>query len=287
MITKYNLFLERKNNKDQLNEGLFGKLFNWLGKISKQIKGSVEIDKIFDKYKTNINQLFDKWIDASKQFKASKTNVQQGLENEKQIETPTVAKPVTEAKEIIQTQQVQGSDTQKMDADSIEKLNKLYTDKINDVTKQAVAQIEEVGKSLNKKNPSRSLEKYITTKKYEFQDIVFRKKEEYYKETGNKETLLKVQKARAEIEKKLQASSKELQNILKEEGGDQKTEYKTGQKLKYTKKDGTENIAQVVQDQEDVQKNSIKLKTDKNKGGFAIKKDKIVQVVQDIQKTQN
>ena len=245
MITNYKLFLERREEieNQKLNEGLFKNLFNFLGKIGKNIKGSKEVDKIFNNYRTKIDEIFNKWTEAAKNSKASDKNVKSNLEEgSDQVETPTVVKESID--QIAQKTQQSQTDLSQLDADALKKLDKLYTEQINKLQREAITQIEEIGKSLNAKNPSRKLSKYVTAKKYEFQEIVFKKKEEYYEKTGNKVTLVKVQKARLGIEKKYQESVNELKNLEKnkEESDvgnikikikDKEYEIKIGDEIKY------------------------------------------------------
>jgi hypothetical protein len=117
-----------------------------------------------------------------------------------------------------------------------------------------------INQRLNKKNPSEQLKKYISAKEFEMKDFIYMTRQR----------------------KQLKIKSEELKKIVKEPN----VEYKPGQKLRYTRKSGDENVAQVSQDQKDVQKDSIKLKSDKNKSGFAIKRNNIIKVQSQAQ-TQN
>lgn len=76
--------------------------------------------------------------------------------------------------------------------------------------------------------------------------------------------------------------AKRLEDALKNKESGNSTNYEKGDKVKYNKKDGSENEGEVT-DQDGVEDGFVKLKTDANQNGFIIQKDKIVGKIEDIE----
>jgi len=257
-IYSYKEFL---NEKNELNEGLLGKLFdffkNKIGNYAKKVKASTKIDPIIEQAKKDIDQLFDDKFKELLKKKGEELKKQQG----------NTEKP---AQEIKQESKIYEAE------DSTQVVEEKPKNPIDEAISKWLGMVKKKVDTITKDSPI--AQGYAQLKMVELEELILKRKIDFYKEEMGIDNPKLFQKETENIAKKTKTFSEKLSNLFKkkEDEKPEENKYNPGDTIKYTKKDGEENEAEVAEDQTDVEDGWIKLKTDNNKTGFVVKKDKII-----------
>jgi len=271
-MKKLHTYKEFINEKNELNEGLLGKLFNFFKKkmseYAKKVKASSKIDPIIEQAKKDIDQLFDDKFKVLLKQGAEKNDTTVNDENAAQNPNNQVDGGKEQAESGVENKIVGEAVEQKVQEKSTNPID-IAIDKWLGLVKQKLAPI-------TKDSPL--AQSYANLKLIELEEMILKKQVDYYKE----EMGVKPPKNLEEKAKKLANNTKiqakkvdeEYEKKKQETQKDNPQEFNTGDTIKYTKKDGEENEAEVAEDQSDIEDGWIRLKSDKST--FAIDKTKII-----------
>lgn len=238
-IYNYSDFLNEKNN---INEGLLGKLFNFLKdktmEYAKKVKASKNIDPLFDEAKETVDGFFKDKTLVQDYVKSKKKSQIQGqgqeeIQGQKEIQ----------GQENLQTEDIDylpGKSKTEKDNSYQTKLDKAITDVINNLKKKV-----EIHTKDSKGKEIYTAKMYAQLKFADLEDNRIKNMMELSKkEHLDTEELEKLTKEVAAKSKKL---AKEMDNKLKEAEESKTTEYEVGQILNYKNSKGEEYRVIVVQ----------------------------------------
>jgi hypothetical protein len=240
-----NEFLTLRND-DILNEGLvtglFKGLFNSVAKLANKIKGTKEIDKIFNQYKGFIDQAFAKLGNVGTAEQAAtaattpttKQNKQQPISGTTQqnasfgynsfdiLNEVETAPTTPSAKATVKNQEKQNTTEQKnlvnLTPQKIAELTKITQNRIEELRKQFEVAIDAVITKLTK-NPNYSSDKlnqYAMVQKNAFMTYVYDQWYGFYQKVGDQKRLTELVKVKKENEAKYKQSIAELNTKLGE-----------------------------------------------------------------------
>jgi len=267
-IQKFNEFKDNKKitNTEPINEffgGVIKKLFqnaknNLAIKFSKKIGGAKDADKAIENYKKQVLVFLTQEIQAEKTLIEYQLGMEESGGDEKGLKA--VKDKLAKEQQVIDKQKEAAK--QKFSL----QINKIIEDEEDKNIKSYIRlRRAELAEELLA-NELEELRK-IGAEKIE-KDVEFKKRIE------------EKEKMAIKMNKLAEKEAKALEEVLK--GGGTSDKYEEGTKVKYTKKDGTENEGEVI-DQDGVEDGFIKLKTELNQDGFIIQRDKIIGKVEDIE----
>ena len=270
-----NEFLNSKKNGEMINEGFIGKMFKGLWnnvmKLSNKVKGSKEINAVYDKYKKEIDKTFAKVsnvgaaetankVAPGKPITAAKTEnkpvetIPEKLNNnlgKKLNEAEAVANPATTPP--VQTEEQQTKNTEEqtnlvnLTPEKIAKVAKLTEDQITQLKTQFENEINVIVKRLSK-NPDYSSDKltaYSNVMKNQFNTYVFDQWWGIYQKAGDQKKLTELTATKKENELKFKQAVDALNTKLGEQ--QQQIIIKKGKKYKYdSKTQGKEIEVEVI-----------------------------------------
>lgn len=227
-------------------------------KVSKKIGGAAEADKAIEKYKAKVEPLIDKELEAEKKLIEYEMGMKETGGDEKELDK--VRKEVEKEKDNIQ--KMKGA------------AKKVFNTNISNILS---------------KEDDKNIKGYINLKRAELAEELLAKQLGQLKEMGaeNLKGDDKFEQWVDGLEQKAAKSGELAKKMFKKlsdklKSSEKPVEYKVGDKVKYIKKDGEENEGEVM-DQEGVEEGFLKLKTDGNKAGFIIKKDKVIGKVEQME----
>lgn len=269
-IRKFNEFSSdaKFKNIEPVNEffgGVIKKLFqnakNDLAiKFSKRIGGAGEADKAIESYKKQVFGFLRQEIEGEKSLIQYELGMEESGGDEKGL------KAIKD--KLAKEQQV------------IDKQKEAAKQKFN-------LQINKIIEDEKDKN----IKSYIRIKRAELaEQLLANELEELRKVGGDKlekdaEFKTRIEEKEKQAEKMNQLGEREakrLENALNNKESGKSSDYKEGDKVKYTRKDGSENEGELT-NQDGIEDGFIRLKTDVNQNGFIVNKDKIVGKVDDIE----
>lgn len=256
------------NNIKPVNEffgGLLKKLIknaknNLSMKVSKRIGGAGEADKAISDYKEKMEGLIEQELAFDKKMIEYKIGMEETGGDEKELDA--IRKEVDDGK------------------GKVEKM------------KDAAKGVFDVNiKNIISDEEDKKIKGYINLKRAELAEELLALQLGQMKEMGGNnlegddefEELVKsledkASKSNEVAEKMYKTLSDKLDKGDDEENGDVDVEYKEGDKVTYTRKNGDENEAEVIE-QGDTKKGWIRLKTDKISNGFNVQLGKVVGIV--------
>jgi len=251
-------FLTLNNDGDNmLNEGFIGKMFKGLWnnvmKLANKVKGSKEINAVYDKYKKTIDETFAKVgnvgaaetanaVTPGKPITAAASGATNDSFNyigsDKLNEAEVVApNPATTPPVETAEQKKQNTTEQKnlvnLTPEKIAKVAKMTEDRITQLKTQFEGEVNAIVKRLTK-NPDYSSDKltaYSNVMKNQFNTYVFDQWWGIYQKAGDQKKLTELTKAKKENELKFKQAVDELNTKLGEKAA--QVTIKTGSKYKY------------------------------------------------------
>jgi hypothetical protein len=217
--------------EQSINEGFIGKMFKNLWKsvvkYSKNIKGSNEINVIYDKYKKLIDQTFNKMLNIDTAETANKTLASEEFKSESFIfeadETDTAVSTETEAESKLKNNTLENTEDKNdfinLSPEKIAKVVKLNEDRINQLKTQFETEINNIVKRLSK-NPDYSSDKlmaYSIVMKNQFNSYLYDQWYGFYQKSGDKTKLTNLIKNKKEAELKFKKSLDDLNTKLSEQ----------------------------------------------------------------------
>jgi len=235
-ICSYKEFLDEKNF---INEGLLGKIFNFLKdklvNYAKKIKASKKIDPLFEEARTNIESYFtDKKLveEIKKDYQITK--------NTKNVNVATdEAQTQTGEKPNITLDKYTGER---------ENLNNILDNAINGTMKLLKKKVEPFIKD-DKGKEIYTAKIYAQMKEAQLEEFIINKKIEFFK------NVLGIEEAKVEetfkndinnIAKKTKDFSTEIEKLFKKSGDEKPEEIKKGKIFNYTRKDGEDQKIIIV-----------------------------------------
>lgn len=247
-----NEFLNIKFQEEMINEGFLSKIFKslWQGvvKLAKKIKGTNEINKIYDKYKNLLDQTFSKLknldvagsanVAANPKIEIEKQNAS-FLYNEKE-------KFLNEADEAPVIDDEQNKEEQKklvnLDKNKIDKVTKITEDRVTELKGQFTKEIDSIVAKLSK-NPEYSsdkLQQYANVMKNQFNSYLYDQWYGFYQNAGDKNKVLELTKLKKESDVNFKKSLDELNAKLGEQ--QKEVQVKKGKTYTYFSKNNNRDI---------------------------------------------
>jgi len=235
-ICSYKEFLDEKNF---INEGLLGKIFNFLKdklvNYAKKIKASKKIDPLFEEARTNIESYF--------------TDKKLVEEIKKDYQTTKNTKNVNVATDEAQTQTGEKPNiTLDKYTGERENLNNILDNAINGTMKLLKKKVEPFIKD-DKGKEIYTAKIYAQMKEAQLEEFIINKKIEFFK------NVLGIEEAKVEetfkndinnIAKKTKDFSTEIEKLFKKSGDEKPEEIKKGKIFNYTRKDGEDQKIIIV-----------------------------------------
>lgn len=257
-----NEFLNLRNEGEMINEGFIGKVFKSLFqsvvKLAKNIKGSGEINKVYNKYKNLSDQTFSKMknIETAETTSKSVNNTPE-KPTEKTTVKPTEKTTVTAQTESILIKEadeapvqpkedVKDQDEQKnlvnLAPEKIVKISQITQQRIDELKKQFNGEIDAIVAKLSK-NPDYSpakLKQYSEVMKNQFNAYVYDQWYNFYQKVGDKNKVLELTKLKKESDLNFKKSLDQLNTELGEK--DKQYQVAKGKKFLYFSKNNNKDI---------------------------------------------
>jgi len=288
-----NEFLNLKQEDELLNEGFLGKMFKSLWnstvKLANKIKGSKEINAVYDKYKKMVDDTF-----------AKMTNVEtvKGVNPEKPAETPAPASGATNASysfsgvdklneadatatatapataPVKETpEQQKNTEEQKnmvhLTPEQIKNAADITTKRIEELKKQFETEINGIVTKLSK-NPDYSSDKltqFSLVMKNQFNSYMYEQWYGFYQKVGDKNKVLELTKTKKESDLAFKKSLDELNSKLGEQ--QEQVQVKKGTEYTYFSKKNNADIN--VQVMGELGKDEKGVEDPQNKGNYKVK----------------
>jgi hypothetical protein len=262
-----NEFLTLQKEGDMINEGFIGKMFKGLWnnvmKLSNKVKGSKEINTVYDKYKKIIDETFAKIgnvgaaetankVAPSKPITASKTDTPPESPIPEKLnfnlnEADAATTPPVETDDQKTKNTEEQTNLVNLTPEKIAKVAKLTEDRITQLKTQFEGEVNAIIKRLSK-TPEYSSDKltaYSNVMKNQFNTYVFDQWWGIYQKAGDQKKLTELTTAKKENELKFKQAVDELNTKLGEQ--QQQVIIKKGKKYKYdSKTQGKEIEVEVI-----------------------------------------
>ncbi len=249
-----NEFLTLQKEGDMINEGFIGKMFKGLWnnvmKLSNKVKGSKEINKVYDKYKKIVDETFAKVGNVGAAETASAVTPGKAITSSGGTESvyypnteklneadATVPNPATTPPVETADQKKQNTAEQKnlinLTPEKIAKVAKMTEDRITQLKTQFNGEIDAIIKRLSK-DPNYSSDKltaYSNVMKNQFNTYVFDQWWGIYQKAGDQKKLTELTKAKKENELKFKQAVDALNTKLGEKAA--QVTITPGSKYKY------------------------------------------------------
>ena len=260
----YNEFLNKKN---MINEGLFGKLFKWLsGKIqeyAKKVEASKKIDPIIEESKKNMNVSFDekfklllkkdaeeKGIKASATTPdATQTTTQTATQTDAPATTPdatqTTTQTATQTDAPATGQQTNESNKTKQKTpidEAIDSWLELTRKKLDPFIKDKEGKIIPINNM------------YAQAKLVELQELILKRKIEYYKEELKVDATKLIATEQEELKKKSETIIAEIDKAINKKDGQEQSEkptFEIDKEYNYTRDDKTTTTVTIKEIEDD------------------------------------
>lgn len=232
--------------EQMLNEGFISKIFKslWQGvvKLAKKIKGSSEINKVYDKYKNALDQAFAKLKNIDVAGTASAT-----AKPEQPVEATAKTESVlNEADEAPVIDEEKNKEEQKnlvnLDKNKIAKVSKITEDRVAELKTQFTKEIDGIVAKLSK-NPDYSSDKltqYANVMKNQFNSYLYDQWYGFYKNAGDQNKVLELTKLKKESDVNFKKSLDELNAKLGEQ--QKEVQVKKGKTYIYFSKNNNRDI---------------------------------------------
>ena len=265
-----------KNNKNEpVNEEFLGAIGKWLGNMFKKAQenirktqGGEEVEAIYQKYLKMITDKLQAQAGVTLNLVAAKKEaVKEGKINEAEevVAEPEATEVEPEAENKPTTQD------SKMSAESLTKKSAEMDKIVLAMKTMALKEMDAVLKNKGGATKNPKLQTIIDIKKSQFDLDFMNAKIGFYEKSGDKTMVSKISKERDVVAKTIETGWKTFEKPV-EKPVEKSIEYKEGDKVKYKRKDGSENQAEFIK----IDGDDVTLKTEKNPNGFAVKKDSLL-----------
>jgi len=246
-----NEFLTLHKEGEMINEGFIGKIFKGLWgsvmKLANKIKGSKEINEIYDKYKKEIDTAFAKFGNiSSAETTSAATTVKKVVDNYNVFE----AEEATTVAEETPEQKQQNTEEQKklvnLTPEKLAEISKLTQARIGELKKQFETEINGVVSRLSKKPEysSDKLTKLATVLKNQFNTYVYNQWYGVYQKAGDKDKLVELATAKKQSEAEFKKSLDELNTAIGEK--QKQLEIATDKEFMYHNSEGKDIKVKVI-----------------------------------------
>ena len=240
----YNEFLNKKN---MINEGLFGKLFKWLsGKIqeyAKKVEASKKIDPIIEESKKNMNVLFDEKFKLLLKKDAEEKGIKASATTPDATQTTTQTATQTDAPATGQQTNESNKTKQKTPIDeAIDSWLELTRKKLDPFIKDKEGKIIPINNM------------YAQAKLVELQELILKRKIEYYKEELKVDATKLIATEQEELKKKSETIIAEIDKAINKKDGQEQSEkptFEIDKEYNYTRDDKTTTTVTIKEIEDD------------------------------------